>query len=290
MIVAATLLFFLALLALLYVRTHTLLAYFQQEEYDSSRYPAAVIKMRLYDVVSSVAVAVLFILDLWLRLDALALLLAAIVLAGVAWRERGYKFKKPLVETARLKRLRMLVLPILAVLALSVWWWWPLAIVVLEIVPLVIMGANALLASGQERINEGYIAEAREKLAAFEGVKIGVTGSFGKTSVKHMLAQVLALDGNKPDLTIVLDMDPEIAFRRVMARETEAALVVTGDRFEKEDLEWHRRLREAFLAIARNNVERCVVIPANQSEEALAEEIWDVMTRRFPELAAEQTA
>jgi hypothetical protein len=32
------------------------------------------------------------------------------------------------------------------------------------------------------------------------------------------------------------------------------------------------------------------VIPANQSEDALAEEIWDVMTRRFPELAAEQTA
>jgi dTMP kinase len=85
-------------------------------------------------------------------------------------------------------------------------------------------------------------------------------------------------------------MDPEAAFRRVLARETEAALVVTGDRFEKEDLEWHRRLREAFLAIARTNADRCVVIPAGQSEDALAQEIWDVMTRRFPELAAEQSA
>jgi dTMP kinase len=85
-------------------------------------------------------------------------------------------------------------------------------------------------------------------------------------------------------------MDPEMAFRRVLERETEAALVDTGDRFEKEDLEWHRRLRDAFLAIARNNAERCVVIPAGQSEDALEQEIWDVLARRFPELQAEQTA
>ena len=100
----------------------------------------------------------------------------------------------------------------------------------------------------------------------------------------------LALDGHKPDLTIVLDMDPEAAFRRVLERETEAVLIDTGDRFEKEDLEWHRRLRDAFLAIARNNAERCVVIPAGQSEDALEQEIWDVITRRFPELSVEQPA
>jgi dTMP kinase len=116
-------------------------------------------------------------------------------------------------------------------------------------------------------------------------------GLTGGVDVKLIDAlEELALNGHSPDLTIVLDMDPEAAFRRVLARETEAALVVTGDRFEKEDLEWHRRLREAFLAIARTNADRCVVIPAGQSEEALAQEIWDVMTRRFPELAAEQSA
>jgi dTMP kinase len=79
-------------------------------------------------------------------------------------------------------------------------------------------------------------------------------------------------------------MDPEVAFRRVNERELEGALQATGDRFEKEDLDWHRRLREAFLAIAANNPERCVVIPAAQSEDALEQEIWDTLTRRFPEL------
>jgi len=107
--------------------------------------------------------------------------------------------------------------------------------------------------------------------------------------VLHAL-EVLALNGRTPDLTIVLDMDPEAAFRRVLEREMEPVLADTGDRFEKEDLDWHRRLREAFLAIARKNAERCVVIPAGQTEDALQQEIWDVLARRFPELNVEQTA
>ncbi len=116
----------------------------------------------------------------------------------------------------------------------------------------------------------------------------GLTGGVDVRLIDAL--EILALDGNKPDLTIVLDMDPEAAFRRVLERETEAVLAATGDRFEKEDLEWHRRLRDAFLAIARNNAERCVVIPANQTEDALEQEIWDVMMRRFPELQFERTA
>lgn len=116
-------------------------------------------------------------------------------------------------------------------------------------------------------------------------------GLTGGVDVKLIDAlEVLALNGRTPDLTVVLDMDPEIAFRRVLERETEAALADTGDRFEKEDLDWHRRLRQAFLEIARRNAERCVVLPANQNEDALEQEIWDVLTRRFPELAAAATA
>ena len=116
----------------------------------------------------------------------------------------------------------------------------------------------------------------------------GLTGGVDVRLIDAL--EVLALNAHKPDLTIVLDMDPETAFRRVLAREAEAMLADTGDRFEKEDLDWHKRLREAFLAIARNNAERCVVIPANQTEDALALEIWDLMTRRFPELQLEHTA
>jgi dTMP kinase len=100
----------------------------------------------------------------------------------------------------------------------------------------------------------------------------------------------LALNGRQPDLTIVLDMDPAEAFRRIREREVEEGLAETGDRFEKEDLDWHVRLREAFLAIAAAAPSRCVVIAAAQSEDALALEIWDTVARRFPELLLEHGA
>ena len=110
----------------------------------------------------------------------------------------------------------------------------------------------------------------------------GLTGGVDDKLIRGL--EELVLNAHRPDLTIVLDMDPETAFRRVEERELEGALAATGDRFEKEGLEWHRRLREAFLAIAESNRDRCVVIPANQSEDALEQEIWDTIVRRFPEL------
>jgi dTMP kinase len=110
----------------------------------------------------------------------------------------------------------------------------------------------------------------------------GLTGGVDDKLIAGL--ESLALDGHTPDLTIVLDMDPEAAFKRVADRAVEDGLALTGDRFEKEELDWHKRLREGFLAIARDNPERCVVISAAQSEEALETAIWEVVRQRFPEL------
>lgn len=112
----------------------------------------------------------------------------------------------------------------------------------------------------------------------------GLTGGVDDRLIRAL--ETLALNGHQPDLTFVLDMDPAVAFARVGSRQLEAALQETGDRFEKEDLAWHGRLRQAFLDIAAANPERCVVLPANQGEDALEEEIWDTLIRRFPELGA----
>ena len=110
----------------------------------------------------------------------------------------------------------------------------------------------------------------------------GLTGGVDDKLIGGL--EVLALNGNNPDLTIILDMDPEAAFERVAAREIEDGLAHTGDRFEKEELDWHRRLRAGFLAIAKANPDRCVVISAKQSEDALEAAIWRVVSTRFPEL------
>lgn len=112
----------------------------------------------------------------------------------------------------------------------------------------------------------------------------GLTGGVDDKLIAGL--ESLALDGHAPDLTIILDMDPEAAFKRVAERAIEDGLALTGDRFEKEELEWHKRLREGFLAIARANPDRCVVISADQSEDALEAAIWEAVSQRFPELLA----
>lgn len=112
----------------------------------------------------------------------------------------------------------------------------------------------------------------------------GLTGGVDDKLIDGL--EILALDGHSPDLTIVLDMEPEAAFERVAQRELEDGLKATGDRFEKEEIEWHKRLRGGFLSIAQSNPDRCVVISAEQSENALEAAIWTAVCERFPELLA----
>jgi dTMP kinase len=110
----------------------------------------------------------------------------------------------------------------------------------------------------------------------------GLTGGVDEKLIRGL--ETLALNGHGPDLTIVLDMDPAAAFERVAQRALGEGVAITADRFEKEDLSWHRRLREAFLEIARANPERCVVVDADRSEDALEDEVWRIVTARFPEI------
>lgn len=116
----------------------------------------------------------------------------------------------------------------------------------------------------------------------------GLTGGVDPRLIGAL--EVLALNGHMPDLTIVLDMDPETAFRRVAQRAVADGAPGYVDRFEKEDIDWHRRLREAFLGIAASNIQRCVVISADMEEDSLEAAIWEAVTARFPEIRAGQHA
>jgi dTMP kinase len=95
----------------------------------------------------------------------------------------------------------------------------------------------------------------------------------------------------RPDLTVVLDLPVEAALQRLAARRGDAA----PDRFESENLEFHRELRDAYLAVAAREPERCIVIDAGGSKDEIAKSIWAVVNRRFdpamaPLSAAELTA
>ncbi len=180
---------------LVWVRSRTLLAYFQQEEYDDARFLRALPRVGLFDIRATVAAVALWavagLAGWW---GALPFLLGA-VFALIGWREMRWRFKKPLAMTERARRMLLLARG-LAVVPVALVLWHPLwAIAALQALPLALVGANRLLAPLQRRINDAYVAEARDRLERLQPVTIGITGSFGKTTVKHILAELLEAAG-----------------------------------------------------------------------------------------------
>ena len=61
----------------------------------------------------------------------------------------------------------------------------------------------------------------------------------------------------RPDLTLILDLDPAEGLARARSRGDESE-----DRYERKGLAFHQRLRSGFLQISQSNVARCRVIDA----------------------------
>jgi len=87
------------------------------------------------------------------------------------------------------------------------------------------------------------------------------------------------MDGFEPDLTILFDMDPIIAQKRVETRGEDLS------RFDAESIDFHKTLRTAFLEIAENNSARIVKIDADESRQAVHTRILHAVTQKYPELA-----
>lgn len=85
----------------------------------------------------------------------------------------------------------------------------------------------------------------------------------------------VVLDDFKPDFTLVLDLDVETGLKRAVGRGG------AEQRFEQFDRDFHERLRQAFLDIARRNPDRCALIDASGSEDDVAAAIWAQVSRRF---------
>ena len=80
-----------------------------------------------------------------------------------------------------------------------------------------------------------------------------------------------------PDLTVILDVPVQIGLERAKLRRGSAE----ADRFEGEGAEFHEKLREAYLAIAAREPDRCVVIDATAAKEAVANAIWLAVQSRL---------
>lgn len=86
-----------------------------------------------------------------------------------------------------------------------------------------------------------------------------------------------ATEGLVPDLTILLDVPPEVSRARLAERQ--AATATTADRIELAGREFHRRLRDGFLELAKGEPERFTVIDSSGSCEAVSQMVQAAVAR-----------
>ena len=93
----------------------------------------------------------------------------------------------------------------------------------------------------------------------------------------------LTLGDFKPDLTIILDIDPQVGLARSLRATSAAATSAaqTEDRFEQLGISFHARIREGFLTIAAEDPDRCVVVDAAQDVDKVAETVWAIVEQRL---------
>jgi dTMP kinase len=84
---------------------------------------------------------------------------------------------------------------------------------------------------------------------------------------------MIATQGHIPDLTILLDLDPSQVHPRTDVSNDQSGLREDQTRFDKEAQEFHSKVREAFLVLARLYPERIKLLDASRPQEEIHEDI-----------------
>jgi dTMP kinase len=100
----------------------------------------------------------------------------------------------------------------------------------------------------------------------------GHAGALGADAVTTLDRLVVGMDG--PNLTFILDAPSDIGLARARMPDGEG-------RFESKGGDYQRRVRDAFLKIAADNPERCVVVDATRSIDEIAVEIETAVRERL---------
>lgn len=105
----------------------------------------------------------------------------------------------------------------------------------------------------------------------------GVSGKVEESLVRHL--EEVACNETWPDLTIIIDLDPQEGMARAGKRRNKDE---APDRFEKESLKLQQLRREGYLTIAREEPQRCVVVDGSGDEKTVFDRIWRAVQTRLP--------
>jgi UDP-N-acetylmuramoyl-tripeptide--D-alanyl-D-alanine ligase len=201
---AATILFFTRR-ALRYLR------YFQQEEYNGSRFKAWFLEKRTFDTKGSlVAIAAAGLSRFAAGGDMVVCVaicfFAAVVLVWIGFGEEDPREvgKIKLKMTDRATAIYNLGLGLVAIATIliisgvyflgageSIYIYWLVAIGLIQSAPIWIVVANSILWPQELQKQQAFLQEAKDILADYQPYTIGITGSYGKTSTKAILGSIL---------------------------------------------------------------------------------------------------
>ena len=81
--------------------------------------------------------------------------------------------------------------------------------------------------------------------------------------------------GREPDLTVLVDMDPDVGLQRALARQG------SEERFEQFGAKLQAQMRAGFLALAKEASDRFVIVDGARDEDSIAREIEGIVTSRL---------
>ena len=85
----------------------------------------------------------------------------------------------------------------------------------------------------------------------------------------------LVCNGYRPEITILLDIDPALGLRRARARNGQR--VEDEGRFEMEDVEFYTRIREGYLELAKREPNRIRMLAADRSVGEIHRDILSIL-------------
>lgn len=202
------------------VRLLTYLHIFQQEEYDDPRFRKWIWDYKVFDKKVSGILLVLGLAHFFLP-PFVTVPLTIITLGAFAIREPDPRktSKKKLSMTDRAKRIYMtaLVVCILPALLFFLTKSPLLMIALVQFIPLSLGIAVRRLQPGEDKIQAELLEEARNKMNRLSPTVIGITGSYGKTSIKHILGHILKMHG--PTLMTPGSVNTPMGITRIIREE-----------------------------------------------------------------------
>lgn len=127
---------------------------------------------------------------------------------------------------------------------------------------------NPALSSGKTVVCDRYF----DATVAYQGYARGLDIDF-IYKLHHLIFGDL-----KPDVTLLLDLSPEIGLSRAWNQINSGTRSADETRFEEETLSFHEKVRAGYLSLARNEPERYRIIDASRSEAQVRDDIIKVLS------------